>query len=304
MDIIYSAKKRNLFFSISTILMIVGIASLFIWKLNIGIDFAGGTLLELKFNNSDTQKEQLEQSLNELDFSKNSSVQPTGEGTMLIRTKPLESEQIDKLKSYLNEKVGEYSEIRLENVGPTVGADLTNKAIWAVVLASFFIILYIAYAFHKVPKPANSWRFGISAVLALIHDVIITVGIFSILGHFFGFEINAWFITAILTVMGFSVHDTIVVFDRIRENLKKFPSRDFTENANNSTVQTLARSLNISLTLVLVLLALLFLGGDSIRPFIVVLLVGVIVGTYSSIFVALSILVSWQKYVDKRKSKQ
>lgn len=300
MDIVYSAKKRNLFFAISGIILAVGIFSLIFWGLNFGIDFAGGTLLELKFN-STTTKEKVGEALNNLDFSTGNIIQSTGENALLIKTKPLDQDQIDKLKSVINEKVGEYSEVRLETVGPTVGKDTIYKAIWAVALASIAIILYIAYAFYRIPKPANSWRFGVSAVLALIHDVIISMGIYAIFCHFLGYEVNALFITAILTIMGFSVHDTIVVFDRIRENLKKFPSKNFTKNANNSVVQTLARSLNTSLTLVLVLLALLFLGGESIRPFIAILLVGVSIGTYSSIFVATPILVVWQQNIDSHQ---
>lgn len=299
MDIVRSAKKRNLFFAISGIILAIGIFSLIFWGLNFGIDFAGGTLLELKFNNTVT-RDKIGETLDTLDFAKGSIVQSTGEDTLLIKSKPLDQEQINKLKSVINEKVGEYSEIRLESVWPTVGKDTINKAIWAVVLASIFIILYIAYAFYKIPKPANSWRFGVSAVLALIHDVIISIGIYAIFCHFFGYEVNALFITAILTIMGFSVHDTIVVFDRIRENLKKFPSKNFTQNANDSVIQTLARSLNTSLTLILVLLALLFLGGESIRPFIALLLVGVSIGTYSSIFTATPILVVWQEHAEKR----
>jgi preprotein translocase subunit SecF len=161
--------------------------------------------------------------------------------------------------------------------------------------------LYIAFAFREVPKPANSWRFGICAIIALLHDVLVVVGVFSILGHFFNVEVDSLFVTALLTVIGFSVHDTIVVFDRIRENLKKNLTHSFEETVNNSILQTLGRSLNTSLTVILVLLALLLFGGESTKWFIVALLVGVVSGTYSSIFNAAPLLVLWNELSQKRR---
>ncbi|OGD67796.1 protein-export membrane protein SecF [Candidatus Berkelbacteria bacterium RIFCSPHIGHO2_12_FULL_36_9] len=292
--------KKTIWFLISTILLIVSIISLSIWGLKYGIDYKGGTLLELSFS-KDTNAQLVKDSLNSLDFSKGMSVQDTESNAVLIRTSVLTQEQINQLKSVLNEKIGESKEIRLETVGPTVSKDLTKKAIIAVVLASLAIVVYIAWAFRTVPKPANSWRFGICAILALIHDIVITIGAYSLFGHFFGYEVDSLFITALLTVMGFSVHDTIVVFDRIRENLRKYPSKDFEVNANDSITQTLVRSLNTSLTLIIVLLSLIILGGSSIKHFIATLLVGVTVGTYSSIFNASLLLVVWQNSINRRK---
>ena len=176
-----------------------------------------------------------------------------------------------------------------------VGGETTKNALFALVLATLMIILYIAFSFRKVPKPASSWRFGVVAVVALLHDVILLVGVSSILGHFLNIEIDILFMTALLTVIGFSVHDTIVVFDRIRENLPKHLSESFTSVADISIVQTLGRSLNTSLTVVFVLFALLLFGGESIRWFVVALLVGIISGTYSSIFNATALLVVWEE---------
>jgi preprotein translocase subunit SecF len=180
-------------------------------------------------------------------------------------------------------------------VGPTIGNELKQKAVLAIILACVMIVIYISYSFRKVPKPASSFRFGISAIVALIHDVLVVVGLFAILGYFWHVEIDTLFVTALLTVIGFSVHDTIVVFDRIRENLPRYLSRKFEEVADISITQTLARSLNTSLTVVFVLLALLLFGGESIRWFVVALLVGIISGTYSSIFNATALLTWWEE---------
>ena len=168
-------------------------------------------------------------------------------------------------------------------------------------MASLLIVVYITYVFRKVPKPASSFRFGVSVVLALLHDVLVVVGLFSLLGHFFKVEVDSLFVTAVLTIIGFSVHDTIVVFDRIRENLEKMAGRPFEQIVNDSILQTLNRSLNTSLTVILVLFALLLFGGETIRWFVVALLVGVISGTYSSIFNAAPILVVWHQWSLKRK---
>lgn len=188
-----------------------------------------------------------------------------------------------------------------EIIGPVIGKETTTNAIKSVAIASLAIIIYIAYAFREIPKPYSPWKFGISAVAAILHDVLVVVGIFSLLGHFQKVEIDALFVTALLTVIGFSVHDTIVVFDRIRENLRKTAGKvTFTEVVNESILQTLGRSLTTSLTVVFTLLALILFGGESIRWFVVALLVGIISGTYSSIFNAAPLLVIWEEYKKKK----
>ncbi|MBI4099658.1 protein translocase subunit SecF [Candidatus Microgenomates bacterium] len=187
---------------------------------------------------------------------------------------------------------------RSETVGPVIGKETTANAIYSVGLASLAIILYIAYAFRGIPKPYSSWKFGVAAVVALLHDVLVVVGVFSLLGHFAGVQVDALFVTALLTVIGFSVHDTIVVFDRIRENLRKL-SGPFSQIVNQSLLETLARSLSTSLTVLLTLLALLLFGGETIRYFVLALFIGVFSGTYSSIFNAAPLLVIWE---EKKKS--
>lgn len=301
MDII---GKRKLWFTISGILILSGLLSWIFWGLNLGIDFKGGTLLELSFDQKGSVSiQEIKDTLKDENFAKGMTVQKTGDKSIIIRTQPLEKNQEEKLKLILNEKVGENRELQLQTVGPTVSKDLTNKAILAIILAALAIIIYVAWAFRSVPKPANSWHFGFSTIIALVHDIVIPLGLFSILGHFYGYEVDSLFITALLTVMGFSVHDTIVVFDRIRENLKQHPSETFEQTVNNSVNQTLARSLNTSLTVVLVLLSMLLLGGKTIQPFIVALLTGVVVGTYSSIFTASPILVVWQNWSQRQRNK-
>lgn len=188
-----------------------------------------------------------------------------------------------------------------ETVGPVIGAETTQKAFYAVGIASLAIIIYIAYAFREIPAPHSPWKFGICAVIALIHDVLVVAGVFSLLGHFYQVEVDALFVTALLTIIGFSVHDTIVVFDRIRENLRKTAGKmPFEQVVNESILQTLGRSIRTSLTVVITLLALIVYGGVSIRWFVVALLIGIISGTYSSIFNAAPLLVVWEEFKRKK----
>ena len=278
--------KYKLFYLIlSTLVILPGLFFLVTSGLKLGIDFTGGALLEYKFEKQ-FPKAELEQY---------GLVTPETNNTFIIRTKPLEHEQLTSLKNEIEQKHGKFSVLREENVGPTIGKELEQKAILATILACLFIVLYISWAFRKVPKPTSSWRFGVVAIVALIHDVLVVVGLFAILGKFLHVEIDTLFVTALLTVIGFSVHDTIVVFDRIRENLPKYLSRKFEEVADISITQTLGRSLNTSLTVVFVLLALLLFGGESIRWFVVALLIGIISLTYSSIFNATALLAWWEE---------
>lgn len=292
---------KKWWFIVSGLIIIPGVISLSLWGLKFGLDFTGGTLIELSFDNMQTAKTQdVKDALQDLNLA-NLMVQQTGDRQVLIRTQPLNNDQVKEISSTLDEKIGKSREVRLETIGPTVSRDSTKKAIIAIILASIAIVFYVAFAFRKVPKPASSWYFGICAVSALLHDILVVVGIYSILGHFLNFEVDALFITALLTIMGFSVHDTIVVFDRIRENLQRYPSQNFEQIANNSVNQTLARSLNTSLTVILVLLALTLLGGVTMRHFIITLLIGITIGTYSSIFNATPLLVVWQKQILRKQ---
>lgn len=293
--------KKWWFFIFSGLIIIPGIISLLSWGVRLGIDFTGGTLIELK---TQSREEVKTEDLKNVITSQNLelvSVQTTGEQTFLLRLKPINKEQNQKLMDSMENKFGSVEEVRSETVGPTIGQETTKNAFRGVIAASVAIIIYIAYSFRKIPKPYSSVKFGVSAVVALIHDVLVVVGIFSIFGHFFKVELDSLFITALLTIMGFSVHDSIVVFDRIRENLIKMPGSSFSLVVNESLVQTLARSLSTSLTVLLMLFALLLFGGESIRWFILTLLIGITSGTYSSIFNAAPLLVLWEEYSQKKK---
>lgn len=286
-------KYKLIYFIFSLLIILPGLYYLFTSGLKLGIDFTGGALLEYKFEkniDSNELKNQISSQGVEV-----GQITPSFNNTYIIRTKPIDEQKIKTIKEQLNNKYGKIEERRVEFVGPVIGAELQNKALIALGLSSVLIVLYIAFSFRKVPKPASSWRFGVAAVIALIHDVLLIIGIFAILGHFLNVEIDTMFVTALLTIVGFSVHDTIVVFDRIRENLPKNMAKKFIEVANISVVQTLARSLNTSLTVIFVLFALLLFGGETIRWFVVALLVGVISGTYSSIFNATAMLVWWEE---------
>ena len=291
--------RKYWYFAFSATLIIFSVIFLSVWGLNLGIDFTGGTLLEYRFEQK-ISKDEISSAFAEAEVDL-SSVQDTSENTYLIRSRTLTDEEINAAEEILEVKFESVEELRRETIGPTVGKELIRKAIIALVVAIVAIVLYIAWAFRKVPSPASSWRFGVSAIVALFHDVIIVVGVFSVLGHFLAVEVDSLFVTALLTVIGFSVHDTIVVFDRIREKLIREISPSFSETVNHSIIQTITRSLNTTVTVVFVLAAVLFFGGESIRWFIVALLSGVIVGTYSSIFTAASVLVLWQEFSDRGK---
>lgn len=278
-------KYKVFYFVFSLILIIPGSYFLLTSGLRLGIDFTGGTLLEYRFEKSVSAEE----------LKKYGQVTPTSLNTFIIKSKPLTEQETTGIKKELEEKYGKTEERRRESVGPLIGKELSQKAFYALVFASIAIVLYVAFSFRKVPKPASPWRFGICAIAALLHDVLLVAGVFAILGKFLQVEVDSLFVTAILTVIGFSVHDTIVVFDRIRENLLKNIGRKFSEVVNLAVVQTLGRSLNTSLTVVFVLLALFLFGGESIKWFVVALLIGIISGTYSSIFNATALLVWWEE---------
>lgn len=289
-------KNRNYFFGFSLLLTILSIISIFTWKLNLSIDFRGGSNIEISLPNAEENLNKIREIGRESGL-KIDSVRTSDNNKVIIRTDDLSTNEhslfIENLKSEFSDKVAEEN---YQTFGPVVSRDLTNKTIWSVVIASIAIILYIAYAFRRIPKPASSWRFGLAAVAALIHDLIITTGFVSIVGHFYSWmQVDALFITALLTIMGFSVHDTIVIFDRLRENLIRKPESDIETLANDSIIQTLSRSINTSLTTILVLTALFLIGGESIRHFVLILIAGITFGTYSSIFIASNILVVWSK---------
>lgn len=298
---------RNIYFIFSGFLVLASIAAIAMWGLRLGIDFTGGSLLEVEFKNSAPAAEDMQKALAPLGLD-NILAQPSGERGVILRFKEIDENKHQaalKALTILVEKDGEsgLTEKRFNAIGPTIGKELKNKSILALSLALAAIILYIAWAFRQVSRPVSSWKYGVAAVLALTHDVTIPLGVFAALGRFKGIEVDTLFITAILTVLGFSVHDTIVVFDRIRENLRKLKSPEsFDLTVNRSVNETIGRSINTSFTVLLVLLAVFFLGGATTKYFALTLILGIIFGTYSSIFIASPLVVVWQR-LNARKSK-
>lgn len=312
-------QKRRVWLTISTILVVLSIAVLAMWGLKFGIDFTGGSLLEVRFNNERPAVADVQRSVENLDLG-SLVIQNVDENGMILRFQNISEDKHQEVLGKLTElvdvnieeeasevatgteemliKTSSVEELRYDAVGPTIGQELKRKSVTAIVIVLIMIVLYIAWAFRRVSKPVASWKYGLSAIVALFHDVIIVIGAFALLGKFYGIEINTPFVAAILTVLGYSVNDTIVVFDRIRENLPK-SNDDFEGTVNTSVNSTITRSINTSFTTLLVLLAILFFGGESIKDFVLALSIGVFVGTYSSIFLASPVLVIWEKMLKK-----
>jgi len=295
--------KKYWYFLFSLIIIIPGIISLVLFGLNLSIEFTGGSRLTLSFPKEISSNQiSVLKSVFEQNKIKVATIEKSG-NTVFVRSGPVDEKQDILITGEIKNKLGNFEQQSYETVGPTIGLETLRNAVYALIVASILIVLYITWSFRSVPKPTSSLRFGVCAIIALIHDVLVLLGLFSIFGHFFGVEVDSLFVTAVLTVIGFSVHDTIVVFDRIRENLKRVGGENFSEVVNDSILQTLDRSLNTSLTVILVLFALLIFGGDSIKWFVVALLIGVTSGTYSSIFNASPLLVVWQDLIQKRAKK-
>ncbi|MFH1863455.1 MAG: protein translocase subunit SecF [bacterium] len=289
-------KYRWLYLLISLIVIGSGVFGLFKWGLNFGVDFKGGSIAEYKFE-KEISTDKIISGLDK-EGVKAISVHKLEGNTYLFKLNPLTSEERQKTKTFLTEsdKENKVDELRFETVGPSVGPELIKKTVYAIVVASSLILLWVAYQFKSI-------KFGACAVLAMIHDSLVLVGTFALLGHFFQTEIDFLFVTAVLTILSFSVHDTIVVYDRVRETRKKIGG-SMTEMANMAISQTMVRSLNNSFTIIFMLIALILLGGLSIRWFAVALLVGTVSGTYSSPFVAVSLLVTWDQIEKKIKKVQ
>jgi preprotein translocase subunit SecF len=286
-------KHRKIWYTFSGLLVLASLFSIFYFGLNFSIDFTGGSLLEIEYSNARPDAAVIQNKIPGV------SVQPTGEKGIIIRSKTLSEEEHQALLKNLS-STGVFTEIHFDSIGPTIGSELRQKSLTAVILVAVMIILYITFAFRKANRPVSSFKYGLMAVVALIHDVTAPIGVFAVLGHYFGVQIDILFVTAILTVLGFSVHDTIVVFDRIRENLRKNIGKDFEETVGLSINQTIVRSINTSLTVIFVLLALFLFGGETIKYFSLALIIGVFFGTYSSIFLASPLLVTLYKLQTKK----
>ncbi len=284
---------RKTFFLISGILLGISILGLILFGLKPGIDFTGGSMMGIEYTEQELSNKEVQEKLVDLDLGE-IKIQATGERGFILRFKEVDEDMHQKILTALDNP----EEKRFESIGPVIGRELTQKAKWAIGLALLAIILYIAWAFRKLAKVASkgeSWRYGLGALLALFHDVLILLGFFSILGFLKGVEINTTFITAILIVLGYSVNDTIVIYDRIRENLLVYRFKDMAKTINLSLNETIVRSLNTSLTTLFVLLAIYLFGGASIKNFILAMMVGIGIGTWSSIAIASQFLLFKRK---------
>ena len=284
---------RSIWYTISVILLVGSIAVTAVFGLKFGIDFTGGSLMEVAYESDAPTTGDVYEALERAGVE-GSSVRQTGTNGFLIRTPFLDETTYSAVRAALGG-----TEVRYDSIGPSIGTELATRAAYAIILVLLAITLFIAFAFRHVSKPVSSWKYGLVALAALAHDVIIPIGAFALMGYFIGAEVDTLFVTALLVILGFSVHDTIVVFDRTRENLKKLAEEHkeeaFEKTVGRSVTQTLARSINTSLTTVLALVALYIWGPESTKFFTLTLLIGIIAGTYSSIFIGSPLLVTLQK---------
>jgi len=281
-------------FFISLILVIGAIVSIAVFGLKFGVDFKGGSVMEITFEKTPPVSADLAKTVSETKGVSNVSANPSGDKGMIIRLGEIDETVHQEIIGKINSKYGKIAESRFDSVGPTVGQDLRNKSVWAIVVLLLAIVVYMAIVFRKLSKVLSPWAMGIATVIALFHDILIPVGVFALLGHFMGVEITGIFLAAILTILGYSVSDSVVVLDRVRENVLRFGSKEkFGEIVHKSIMQTLSRSLNTNITTLLSLFAIYFFGGETVKFFALALIIGIFLGAYSSIFVASPLLVWW-----------
>lgn len=293
--------KTKYAYILSGALTVLSILSLFVWGLKYDIDFTGGTRMVVKFANEIPPKDDVNAVLGDLNL-KSLTLQNSENKSMIVRYASEDDKTNVDVWTAVSGKYQDATQSSVDFINSSVSKELKSKSLSAIALAIVVIMAYIAWAFRKVSRPVESWKYGAGAVIALAHDVLITAGVFSVLGHFYGIEVGIPFIAALLTILGFSVHDTIVVYDRTRENLLKSSQKiPFSEVVNKSLNETLVRSINTSLTVIITLLAIYLFGGVSIKYFALALLVGVTFGTYSSIFVATALLVTSHELTVKYK---
>lgn len=304
----FIVKHRRIFYTLSVVLIAVSILAISTWGLRLGIDFVGGSLLSVSFEGESPTTLEIVESLKSVGIN-DALVQTSGNGFMIRSASMTEKEAVMEALNF----GGSFTPIEngFSAIGPVLGREAINKSWISITLVLLGIILFVAFSFRKVSvfvgshvSRVPSWVYGVIAVLALLHDVLIPTGVFAILGYFYGFEVDTLFVTALLVIIGFSVHDTIVVFDRVRENLhlneEKKEHKDFETIVGESISQTLVRSINTSLTTILSVVVLLFVGPESVREFSLVLLIGLAVGTYSSIFIGSPLLVTFNNWKSKR----
>jgi len=291
-------KYSAVYYIISGILIIASIVSLSVFGLKFGIEFAGGSNMEVAFQDQRPSNEAIQDSLKSFNLG-DIIVQPTGSAGAILQFKGVDESTHQKILAELN-KISPTTEKSFQYIGASVGQELRNKTELAIVLALLAITIYIAFAFRKVSRPVSSWKYGITSLIALFHDVIVPLGVFAILGKLYNVEVTIPIVAALLTVLGFSVHDTIVIFDRIRENILRKGMGQFEDTVNWSLNQTLGRSLSTVFSTLIVLISIYFFGGETLKYFALTLIIGITCGAYSSIFIASPLLVSWYKWSSRR----
>lgn len=297
-------KHRNVFFALAGLIVAGAIGAIAYFGLPLSIDFTGGSLVEVAYQETRPDLHALKDAITNIGLE--SSVRESGENAVTVRTKTLSPSEHDALLNALsNGGARALTELRFNSIGPSLGSELAIKALYALLAVIVAIMLYIAWAFRKVSRPVSSWVYGFVVVLILVHDVLVPAGFYAVLAHFTGAQVDSLFVVALLAILGYSVNDTIVIFDRVREhlkwNLEKNVKEPFEETVGKSIVETLGRSINTSVTVVLALLALALFGSEVTQNFAYVLLAGVIAGTYSSILVAAPLLIPLSKVLTKGK---
>lgn len=295
--------NRKIFYTISGLLMIASIIAISVWGLNLSIDFKGGSLTEISYPDGRPQTQDIEKTLAPLNLGEY-SVRTTGDTGYIIRMRALsEPERVSLMNALSFNNTREVNSERFDSIGPLLGVEAARKSFFSIALVMLCIVIFITLAFRKVSEPVSSWKYGLITIFALLHDVLVPAGVFAVLGHYAGVEVDTLFVTALLVILGFSVHDTIVVFDRVRENLKMnrgaHGKKSFEEIVGDSIGQTFIRSINTSLTTLLALVVLYLVGAESTKLFSLALLIGIVAGTYSSIFLASPLLVTVEKWQHK-----
>lgn len=294
--VILMKKIYKIMFFFSLVLTLIAAGAIVFWGLNFGVDFRGGSVLEVTFSGQRPSPERLAEELKKINEVKNPSASPISERGMIIRLNDVDEAVHQKILTSLNANFGKVTENRFSSIGPTVGQELKRKSLTAAIILLLAITVYVAFVFRKLGKVLSSWAMSLSVIAALLHDVIIPIGVFAFLGHFLSVEINAVFIAAILTILGYSVSDSVVVFDRVRENVLRFGQGEkFDILVHRSIMQTLGRSLGTTFTTLFSLIAIYIFGGESVKFFALALIIGIFLGAYSSIFVAAPILCWWHK---------
>lgn len=289
---------RRLWYLISGVTVGAAVLAVGLWRFNFGIEFTGGSLIELTFTGTRPAAHEVATRVEALGATR-VKVQTAGERDMLVRSAPMDRATHDAI---LAAYASDAQEQRFESIGPSIGRELARKTVIGVLLALGTIVLYVAWVFRKASREVSSWVYGIVALIAMAHDVLIPMGVFAVLGRFMNVEVDAPFIAAVLTILGYSINDTIIVLDRVRENMHQLRAQPFANIVEVSIQQTIARSVNTTLTTMLALLAVILFGGASIRYFALALMIGIGVGAYSSIFIAAPLLVTWEERKARRSA--